>query len=821
MHSTIKTRQKEDVFVPSLRNNAIFCPSFFPHTPTKRSFLLRKMTHYTVCSRLLVRLAVCLLGIAWLCSSCNPARNLSRDETLYTGAKFIRDAPDSIAFSSALEEQVYAAMRPKPNASFLGWYYRLGVHNLAGQKNKDRTRGLRYWLRQKIGQPPVLLETVNPGRTARLIENRFYNAGFFDVRVRARIERDEQKRQGYVRYTASYKEPYVLRKRFFPEGETELEAEIRASETRTLLREGEPYDLELLKQERERVMRWLKERGFFYFSADFLLFQVDTTMPGRIFDLYMKVKEETPAQAFRQYRLNEIYVFSEFQSDFLGDAHKTDTTATRAGYQYVSETKLFRAETVSRHIFFKKGELYRFSDHQLTLQKLTALDVFKFVNVRFQDLDDGQLDVLIYLTPLPKKFIRLEATMVSKSNGFTGPGLRSNFSNRNTFHGLEKLSLDLTSSYETQIAGQQAGLNSYQVGGSVSMQVYRFITPFGLQQLSRFVPTTQMRLSYDLLSRVQFFRTSSFNALFGYKWRETTTRSHEFNPVNISYLALGRTSPLFDNVLANNQLLARSFENQFILGTSYTFTYNNQLKEAKKNYVYFSGNLDISGNTMHAVQSMFREVAASDEDPYRIFGRKYSHYARLLLEGRFYEEFSPKAKLALRGIAGVGVPLSNSSSLPYIKQFYIGGTNSLRGFPVRSVGPGSYAPPDSLANALFLDQVGDIKIEVNAELRYELNSFIKVAAFTDVGNIWLTRPDPDRPGGTFSAKNALGELAMSTGIGLRFDASYLIVRFDVGIPVRRPNNPVEKRWVFREIDFGSSNWRRENLVLNIAIGYPF
>jgi len=763
------------------------------------------------------------VGCFLLCLSCNPARKLTEGSHLYTGAKLVKVAPDSVKLDSELEEQITDAIKPAPNASLLGWYYKLGIHNLARKQKlgeTDKQHGFRYWLKYKVGEPPVMLESVNLGRTSKLIENKFYNAGYFDVNVTPEIIKDDTTKQGSVTYTAKYSTPYYLNERIFPSDTTSALAQaIKQSEAKTLLKKGINYNLITLKEERERISLSLKNKGFFYFNPDFLLFQVDTTIGGRLFNIYMKIKDEMPEKAFKKFTINEVFIFPEF--DNQSATQSGDTVLTSAGYHYISNQKLFRPEVIARYVFINRGKEYRFSDHQLTLQKLTSLDVFKFVNVRFQENEDGDLNAYIYLTPFKKKYLKVEANAVSKSNGFTGPELNTSFSNRNAFHGAEKLTFDLNTSYETQISGQQQGLNSYQLGTSVSLRVFRFVTPFGIRQISRFVPSTQLKVGYDLLNRVSFFRTSSFNTFFGYKWRETSTRSHELNPITINYVSLGQTSETFDNILANNQLLARSFENQFIIGTNYSFTYNNQVREKKKNYVYFNGSIDLSGNLLHSIQSVVQGRESTDEDPFRIFNRPYSQYFRFLVETRFYEDFGNKVQLALRGITGLGVPFGNSSTLPYIKQFYIGGTNSIRAFPARSVGPGGYNTPDSLANALFLDQVGDIKIEANAELRFDINSFLKWAVFTDIGNIWLTKNDPDRPNGNFEFKDFYRELAVGIGTGMRIDASYIIVRFDLGIPVRKPGNAPGSRWVFREFDFGSSQWRSNNLVLNIAIGYPF
>ena len=232
--------------------------------------------------------------------------------------------------------------------------------------------------------------------------------------------------------------------------------------------------------------------------------------------------------------------------------------------------------------------------------------------------------------------------------------------------------------------------------------------------------------------------------------------------------------------------------------------------------------MDLSGNLLQLAQSLFTSHKASPETPYKIVGATYSEYFKVDIDVRkYYNSLDQTSSFASRLIAGIGVPYANSATMPYVKQFYIGGSNSVRAFSPRGLGPGSYRTPDSLAANTFIDQAGDIKLEANTEYRFPIVSILRGALFIDAGNIWLLREDPSRPGGTFSGKTFLDEMAVGTGFGLRLDLSFFILRFDLAFPLRVPYLPANERWVLSKIDFGNPTWRKNNLVLNIAIGYPY
>jgi len=312
------------------------------------------------------------------------------------------------------------------------------------------------------------------------------------------------------------------------------------------------------------------------------------------------------------------------------------------------------------------------------------------------------------------------------------------------------------------------------------------------------------------------------DASFGYIWKESINTEHNFSPLSITFAHLTNRTQKFEDLLSSNLFLRRSFEEQFIIGQIYSYTFNDQLEKDHKNHLYFKGTVDLSGNLLALLQSFSNNHAATPDNPYKLLGTTYSQYYKFDIDLRKYFNSEDQRKsLANRLIVGIGFPYGNSVSLPYVKQFYIGGSNSVRAFAAGALGPGSFKTPDSIAAKSFIDQAGDLKLEANTEYRFPLAGVLKGAVFIDAGNIWLLREDPGRPGSQFSSKTFLDEIAVGTGFGWRLDLSFFILRVDLAFPLRVPSLPSSERWVAGKINFGDPSWRKNNLALNIAIGYPF
>jgi hemolysin activation/secretion protein len=311
------------------------------------------------------------------------------------------------------------------------------------------------------------------------------------------------------------------------------------------------------------------------------------------------------------------------------------------------------------------------------------------------------------------------------------------------------------------------------------------------------------------------FTLNSYRFEYGYIARRSVKKTHEFNPVAINYVQALNVTPKFDTLVKKDPILAKTIQSQFILGSNYQYNYNEVVNGLQKtNSYYFNGLVDWSGN----VAGLITGADYKEGKEKFLFGAPFAQYMKFEADGRFYRKIGLNSSWANRVILGFGYPYGNSVELPYIKQFFVGGNNSLRGFRSRGVGPGVYRSPDP--ETLIPDQTGDIKIEFNTEFRPRISGPLYGAIFFDAGNIWLFNDSnyTKRPGGKFSSK-FLSQLAMDAGVGLRLDITIFVIRFDVGFPLRKPweQNP----WVANQINFADGNWRRENMVYNLAIGYPF
>jgi len=759
------------------------------------------------------------------------------DQVLYTGSDVKLSSERRIRAKSRILDLLNSNILPKPNTKILGMRPGLWFFYKAGNPRK---KGLRQFMKTKLGQAPVYMTDVDDEHIAQLLEAQLMNNGFFTAEVTSEVAVEGKK--GRVTYTAQISRPYRIRNIAYPKMDTVF-TNIDSVKNDSYLKPRQRYNLERLKAEQTRIEEALENLGFFYFDDRHLIFEADTTVGDRQVDLLLTLEPGVPEKAKRIYRIGEVNVYPGYTLSedtlFVG----ADTIDVD-GYNYIDRHGRYKPRTITKVINFRPGNIYRTIDREYTLRHLMSLGSFKFVDIRFQEAetDSFSLNTFIYLTPHLKKSIRGEAQMVSKSNSFVGPGVSVRFTNRNFLGGSEQFDITASSSYEVQVSRNIPNpLTALELGIESTLSVPRILSPLKIDYPSRrYLPTTEFGLGFKLQQRIGFFRLNSFNLSAGYTWRENTLKVHELYPVDISYVQLGHQSDEFRQLLESNPFLAGSFENQFIIGSRYSYTLNTQLNEERasdfeeqefdRSHFFFNGIVDVAGNLLHLLQTGLRR---DEESVTRILGRPYSQFVRGQVDVRYYYNFDKKNKLATRLILGTGYAYENSTTLPYIKQFSIGGPTSIRAFPARTIGPGTFnindqPPPDTPPGEsprgntrLFIDQRADIKLEGNIEYRFDIVSFLKGGIFVDAGNIWLIRDELERPGGQFKKDQFLDELAVGTGLGLRFDFDFFVLRFDMAFPVRKPWLPENDRWVFDQIDFASPSWRSDNLILNIAIGYPF
>ena len=772
---------------------------------------------------------------------CTATKFLKEGESFYGGAEINFDTQGKrVGRKKILEAELTEYIQPKPNKKFLGMRPSVWFYYIAGTPKKEK--GLKSFIKNKLGQPPVFFSDVTPDRTAKTLNGHLINEGYFQSEVSHTT--NVKKHETIVKYNVILPRPYRLDTIRYPTPRDSVYRSILKSLRETsLLKERQRYDLERLQAEQSRIERKLEDVGFYYFDDRYLIFEADSTAGKRKVNVHLRLEKGIPPKAKRIYKINDVNIYSSYQLS-IDSAVRSSFAQEVDGYNYVDSARNFRPSVITRVINFKKGNIFRREDQDYTLHHLMGLGVFKFVNIKFSEVhpDSALLNTNIYLTALKKKSIRAEVQGISKSNNFVGPGLELTFTNRNFLRGAELFEIKLNTAYEVQISGQTEGeaLNAFEVGLESSLTVPRFISPIRIDYSSRkFVPKTVVKAGFDWQNRVGYFQLNSFNLSAGYNWMETLAKTHELYPIDITFVQTDKQSDEFKLQLEQNPVLASSFENQFILGTRYSYTLNTQLKEdpiekfedkkLRTHNFYFNGNVDVSGNLFYAVQ---RQFSKSSDVPLTIFNQPYAQYVKGDIDFRHYLQFDVHNKLASRLIIGAGYAYKNSSVMPYIKQFSIGGSNSIRAFPARSLGPGTYnVRADSTIETQFIDQRGDIKLEGNVEYRFDIVKFLKGAVFLDAGNIWLLQREdtedqnPDEPvetreGGRFHTDTFLKELAVGTGLGFRFDFSFFVLRLDIAFPLRKPYL-VDDPWVIDDINMGSSTWRKENLIFNIAIGYPF
>ena len=754
--------------------------------------------------------------------SCSIEKFIPDGEQLYTGAELELETEGEVQDIKEVRTELFNLVEPNPNTTFLGMRPALYFHYKA---QRDKPGFIYKFLNKSFGEEPTYFSDVKPERVEELILNRLDNNGFFYSRSSSEIIEDDK--YASVNYSAKLTEPYLLENYNLESDSLPIYREIEEMISETPLKKGDRFDLDLMKAERERLNEGLKQRGYYNSKSDLLIFEADTNQyKNRKFDLFLRLKKDVPGRAAIPYTIDSVTVYANYsiEGDTLPLTEKNMTQVK--GIDVIQNEFYFRPELLESYILFNEGDLYDANTSKLTSNRLSALGSYKFVNIQYTELDttatdgdNGSLAATIYLAPLTKRSLRAELQGVTKSNGFTGPGIQLTYSNRNLFNGGETVSISTNFSYESQISsGSNSNLSSIAGGIKGDLIIPRSI-PFSPSRFKYAVPKTKISLGLDFLQRSQLFTLSSINTSFGYTWKENKYVYHQLDPININYSRLSNVTEDFQTILDDNPFLRRSFEQRFIAGLMYGFTYDEVSDQDKDYPIYFSTNFDTAGN-------LFSLVSGGSGD---IFGAEFAQYAKLDADLRFYMRWDRERTLVSRVYAGWGVPYGNSQTMPFVKQFFSGGPYSVRAFNIRSLGPGSFNAENENSSTDFFDRSGNLKLEANIEYRFPLFSYLKGAFFIDAGNVWLTGDysdiEADQQNSTFSQtlftdgkfeKDWLKEVAAGAGFGMRLDIQNFVIRLDLASPFRVPYQPENNRW---NVPFFGNNGNK--MTLNFAIGYPF
>lgn len=756
-----------------------------------------------------IRVSVYIL-LLLLMSACSNTKNIAQNDSLYLGSVVkIADKSATSKERKFLRKELNNAIRPLPNKRILGMRVKLRLYNFAGVPKKPK--GFKTWLRNKVGEAPVLTSSFDLSANEQLLHNALQNRGYFFNTVVGRVDAKNKKAKSHFEITTNFQYK-INQTEFLMDTLSQIARDINATAGQTLLKPGAPFNLDLIKGERLRIEKVLKEQGYYYFKPDYLFIKADTTIGNHLVDMKMQLKHDSiPEAAYRVYRINDIYVYTNYQ---LNKA-STDTSHADAvkyeGYYIIDKRKKYRPFLFSNMLMFHSGEKYNRTDQNTSVSRLISLNTFKFVKNRFQPVGDTLLDVYYYLSPFPKKSIRFEIGANTQNDSRAGSQLSVSWRNRNSFRAAEEFMVKLNGGFETQYTGIAQQPSIYTLGGQVGLSFPYFVVPFfNVPSNSSAVPRTILKANYNYESQLGLLRINSYKLSFGYNWKETPRKEHQLYPFNVNYV---KTDSF--NSISSSATYANLLFNGLIIGPTYEYTFNSQIGSSSPDNYYFDGLADFSGIIIGAAQG-----ADYRNNPQEILGQTYAQYAKFQTDFRYYHRFSNNNTWANRILVGAGIPYGNSSQLPNIKQFFSGGNSSLRGFRSRLVGPGTFNEKYLRGTTNYIQALGDLKLEINTELRVDVYRFFKMGFFAEAGNIWLYNDNVSFPGGKFS-KSFLKELAGDVGLGLRFDFKILLLRLDMAIPVRVPWLPQGSRWVFNKIDFNSPEWRSDNLIFNLAIGYPF
>lgn len=749
-------------------------------------------------------------------ASCSTTKKLGENDVLYTGVKHLKyHEQEGVKLDAGVKEDIFTAINVRPNNPLYSPYYRTPFpFGLMIYNNIDENAtGFKGWLYRHFAATPVLIKRVNPKARVDMINTILRNNGYFTSSASYAIIPSDNPKKAKVSYDVNINAPYTIGDVQYTGGNSPLMSMIDslARENR-YLQTGSRYCLDSLNAVRVDITNYVRNQGYYYFRPEYIQYLADSVQERGVIHLKLVESHDIPNNARLQYVTHDILAMV-FNDDGHGDPDTIDTDNCRL-IKY--EPVYIKDNVIPNSIRARKGRLFRVNSIDRTQAALSRLGIFSIVDIQVNPLDSvtpsgqGLLDLVINCQLDNPWEVTLEMHGTSKSNSFIGPGVEIGARHKNAFGAGEKFSVDIYGDYEWQTGGsgsyKGADFNSYEFGIESKLDFPRLLAPKFLYPSRRYTNWTRFSISADLMNRPGFFKMSQLSLAATWDWHTNRWSSHVLTPFRLTYNRLLSKSEKFDSVMANNFALQQSFINVFIPKIEYTYTYDRDV--TPRDHITFTGSIAEAGNIASGLWSMFGAKGTK-----QLLGTPFSQFVKAQGQVVWTRKLAGTSALATRLMMGVVHAYGNSSEAPYREQFYVGGSNSIRAFSVRTLGPGSYHP-ESGDRYTYYDQTGTFKFEANAEYRFPIIGYFKGAVFLDAGNIWLLQDDELRPGGQLKMKNFFKELALGTGVGLRFDMTMLVVRADLGIAIHAPYD-TGKSGYFNIPKF------KEGLGFHLAIGYPF
>lgn len=726
------------------------------------------------------------------------------------------------------KENLENYIRQKPNKKLLGISFikpNLGVYNFLKWKHDNRiVRGLR----NTFGEAPVVYDTSLANFSAQQMQLYLFNKGYFDA-----ITNDStiiKKKKARTSYTINKGEVYTIRNIQFEIKDTILRSIYFMNLKDSRIAIDEPFDQDKISEERERITKDIKNFGYYFFNREYVHFDIDSSIQGNKIDIKLVIENPDGKKSHQSYTINKVNVNITSDETYRSFRSKKDENTD---YINISDPKkLIKPKIIKRLIFLEHAEQYRDDDLELTYNRLGDLRVFKFVNIDFavDSVDSTKLNTIISLSAGKKQGAQTEIEGYAASANL-GSSANFIYTNKNIFRGAEIFEFRIKAGIETQAFIDQTQntsliFNSRESNTSASITFPGFLLFREKKNYGVYAsPKTRIGINYITENRPEYLRRT-FLSSFTYDWKQNQFLTHSLSPLSVNFVRSTLSTEALDLLNSiDNQYIKESFDPHITLGLSYSLTYSNQIINLRKDYYFLRINLEVMGTGLYASSLLLNQVKNSTGN-YEYFNLPYYNFTRPELDVRYFNYVHNKSMLVYRFNTGVGFAYWNSKVLPFERQFFTGGSNSIRAFRARSIGPGKFS--DLAASSLNLDQTGEMKIEANIEYRFDisdnfLGSKLKGATFLDMGNVWTISAENTNTEGKFSWDTFHQQFAIGTGFGMRMDYSFLLFRFDVGLKLRDPRFIGDEQWVIQNIS--NSTWKTANDYnfwnFNFGIGYPF
>jgi hypothetical protein len=749
-------------------------------------------------------------------SACSPYKQLDKDQYLLDRNVVITDKPE-------LKDGIKAIIKQKANRRILGVFrFHLTVYSIG---NRGKPNKFKNWLKNTVGEEPVLLDTLFTNKSSSQIKQFMAKNGYFKAEVNDTTIYRHKKAK--VKYIIKANEPSYISKVVRESADSGLDSLVRLDTAGSKLKAGIIYRESILQGDRERLSQLLRNNGYYQFSPQYVSYRVytsDTTQNLIVFqDVSMADNADTSQGVkfipHKKFYLNRIIFNPDYDPLRVESITQKFDSVYYKDYiflKYQSKKLPVRPEVIANHTFFRKGNVFRQRNSDYTYKSLNLLGLYRFVNINYELSypDSNLLDCFVNLgTSSKQEYV----TEIEGTNNGGNLGVAGNYTyrNRNVFRGAEIFEFKLRGALESQknfTTEEERRIlylfNTYELGVESSIHLPKAIG--AIQRLFKRKaanPNTVFSANYNIQNRPEFNRSIlEFSA--GVEWRKGMYVKHIVTPFQVNFVNV-KLSPSFESELLslNDPVLYSSYQNHLITNGRYSFIYNNQVLNVLKNFVFFRANAEFAGNTLQLF-SEINKSPKSDQGSYQVLKKNYAQYFRPDVDFRLYQTLNEHSTIVYRIAGGIGVAYGNSKIMPFEKSFYAGGSNDLRAFRARNVGPGNFRSDNNF------ERTGDIKLNANLEYRFDILKILKGAFFMDAGNIWLRKKDASRLNAEFDINRFYKQLAVGSGVGFRFDFTFFIFRFDLGVPIVDPQYGQGQNVVV-------GNLKLKSLISNFGIGYPF